>query len=169
MAGEVSQRCEGRPASQSAVTIGHAVRGRGAEVLFDPEDLIGRGQGLIVGGTGVGKTRLGGAIIQSMLERFAEDPTAPRPWVIDHKGDLARHAYDCVSELAGRLPAEKRERLLDSFVVVQPFSDEALVPLQVLASDGGAEVDPELQSDDVASLFGRLAGASLGIKQDALA
>ena len=27
--------------------------------------------------------------VKAMLERFARDPLAPRPWIIDYKGDLA--------------------------------------------------------------------------------
>lgn len=148
--------------------IGRAARDAGLAVRFDAAALAGRGHGLVLGSTGSGKTRAVAQMVADALERFAVDPHAPRPWVIDHKGDLAELAKGTVADLVGRLDAAAGKRLLDALVVVDPFSTEALVPLQVLAREPGTAVGEELQAYEVASLFERLVGAALGVKQDAL-
>lgn len=155
--------------SAGGLVIGTAAHDAEVLVRLDPDDLIGRGHAIVLGGTGAGKTRMVGAVVARMLERAATENGAARPWIIDHKGDLAAMAQDTAASLAARLPPAERERLIESLVVVDPFSDEALVPLQILAREPGTAVDEELQAYEVTTLFARLAGADLGIRQDALA
>lgn len=151
-----------------ASLVGFHAEDPSVELRLDLGLLVGQGHALCLGATASGKTRAVAISISAMLERFAHEPSAPRPWIVDYKGDLAELALAVAERIAASLAPEARERFLHALVVVNPFSTEALVPLQVLARLPDAEVDEETLAFDVATLFERLVGADLGVKQDAV-
>ena len=154
--------------SGSAAVVGQHADDPSLALRLDLGALVGHGHALCLGSTASGKTRAVAIGIEAMLERFAHDPTAPRPWIIDYKGDLAELILAVAERVASELGAAQRERFLNALVVVNPFSTEALVPLQVLARLPEGDVDEETQAYEVSTLFERLVGADLGVKQDAL-
>lgn len=163
-------RAEMRAAARDrhASLLGRHVEDPGVELRVDLGRLIGHGHALCLGSTASGKTRAVVILVAAMLERFARDPSAPRPWIIDYKGDFSELFLSVVARIAAELAPAERDRFLEALVVVNPFSTEALVPLQVLARLPGAGVDEETQAFEVSTLFERLVGADLGVKQDAL-
>lgn len=152
----------------NAALVGFHAEDPSVELRLDLGRLVGQGHALCLGATASGKTRAMMILIAAMLVCFALDPSAPRPWIVDYKGDMAALALLVAENIAASLGPEARERFLRALVVVNPFSTEALVPLQVLARPPGAEVDEETLAFDVATLFERLVGADLGVKQDAV-
>lgn len=154
-------------AAPRSIILGRSPHDSSLTVVWNPQDLLGRGHALVLGSTGGGKTRLLLAILRALLLWIAMDPDAPRLWIEDHKGDLVALVEQVIAELADALPTEARNRLLDALVVINPFSTEALVPLQILAREPGSNVPPEVQAYEVATLFERMAG-DLGVRQDAL-
>lgn len=127
-------------------------------------ELVGGGHLLVLGGTGTGKTRTLAGLARSYLRRFARNPRRFGVWVIDHKSELVALVRAILRDLVDELPPVEARRLLDALVVIDPFSTEALVPLQVLAPEPG--VAPEVLAFEVMSLINRMGGAELGVRQE---
>ncbi|MDB4931671.1 MAG: hypothetical protein JWM10_4155 [Myxococcaceae bacterium] len=144
--------------------VGTTLEAPHTQVRVPLRELVGGGHSVILGGTGAGKTRAVASLARAYLRRFAANPRALGFWVIDHKSDLVALVRGIVRDLLDELPAVQVRRLLDALVVIDPFSTEALVPLQVLHPEPG--VAPEVQAFEVTSLINRMGGADLGVRQD---
>jgi hypothetical protein len=150
------------------IQIGTSALDPSLAISLNLPDLLGAGHGLVLGRTGTGKTRLVLGIIRELLRLFFLSPSAARVFVTDFKGDLATLILGLVAEIADQLPPRQTNRLLDALVVIDPFSGEGLVPLNVLAREPGSTVAPEVQAYEVASMFERMTKAPTGVVQDQL-
>lgn len=148
-----------------SIVLGTSVGDDGLTVRAPLRELAGLGHALVLGTTGAGKTRVVAGIAARMLQRIARAPRSLGLCVLDHKGDLVSLVRALLGDLVDMLPPREAERLLDMFVVVDPFSTEALVPLQILSPEPGSA--PEVQAYEITSLLNRLGGAELGVRQDA--
>ncbi len=149
-----------------AIKIGTSAVDPALAVFLNLRDLLGAGHGLVLGRTGTGKTRLVLGIIGELLRLFVRTPSAACIHVADFKGDLVNLIHDFIAELVHQLPPQQANRLLDALVVIDPFADGGLVPLNVLARDPGSLVPPEVQAYEVASMFERMTRAPTGVVQD---
>lgn len=149
-----------------SVLVGHAKAVGDLEVRIPYGELAGQGHSLVLGGTGVGKTYLVGHIVMQLLERVLSRPRPSGVWVVDHKSEFVALLRTFLASLVARLPPADARRLLDAIVVLDPFSTEALVPLQVLKREPG--IAPEIQAWEVTTLIDRMGGADLGTRQDDL-
>jgi hypothetical protein len=113
------------------------------------------------GPTGVGKSYALVSLLRSYLLAGVRSV-----WVLDPKAETVALAEQMILEIAATLPEAQAERLIDHVVVIEPFSTEALPPLQVLLPEPGS--DPELQAWEVATLVVRAVGAEVGVRQEAL-
>jgi len=148
------------------ITIGTSALDRMLAVLLDPWDLLGGGHGLVLGRTATGKTRLVLGIIRELLRLFFLGPSAVRIFTLDYKGDLFALVRDLIAWLMDRLPPQQSNMLVDALVIIDPFSTEALVPLNVLARDPESPMPAEVQAYEVASMFERMTRAPTGVVQD---
>jgi hypothetical protein len=155
---------EGLSRSQEAIPLGTAFKDRGIPVSLSPSDVMGTGHGLILGGNGTGKTRVAAGIVRELLRRIAHRPDSMGLWIIDHKSEFVPLVQDLLAQVIATLPPRAANALVDRIAVFNPFSSDALVPLQVLAPEPG--VSPEVQAFEVTSLIDRLGGAELGVRQD---
>ncbi len=144
--------------------LGNACHDASVPIGVPLHEVAGEGHALVLGGTNSGKTYECANVVTDVAARFARDPAEIGLVVEDHKGDLVALARAGLAALVTRLPRREAERLLNNVVVINPFSTEALVPLQVLAPEPG--VAPEVQAFEVTSLVNRLGGAELGVLQD---
>jgi len=147
--------------------LGHAFAAPTLPVRVPMNDLSGHGAWLIVGGSGAGKTRACLAILRAVLRHILHHPGTHGVWVQDHKSEFVALVQEVIGELVATAPAALARRLLDDLVVVNPFSTEALVPLQILRPEPG--ISPEEQAYEVTSVLSRIGGAELGVNQDAFA
>jgi hypothetical protein len=148
-----------------SIVLGTSVGAPELSVRAPLRELAGLGHALVLGTTGAGKTRVVAGVAARMLRRIARAPRSLGLCVLDHKGDLVSLVRALLGDLVDTLPPREAERLLDMFVVVDPFSTEALVPLQILFPEAG--VAPAVQAFETTSLLNRLGGAELGVRQDA--
>jgi hypothetical protein len=153
---------------QDAIRFGTSALDRMLAVLLDPWSLLGAGHGMVLGRTATGKTRLVAGIIRELLRLFFFGPSAVRIFVQDFKGDLFELVLELISCLVDQLPSQHANMLIDALVVIDPFSSDALIPLNVLARDPDSAVPPEVQSYEVTSMFGRMTHAPTGVSQDQL-
>lgn len=144
--------------------IGHAAADASVAVRLCLPDLVGDGHGLIVGGSGSGKTRLAAAIVEWLLRCNAEQDQSVGVWIQDHKSEFVELIRMVIAGLLDTLPRTQANALLDRIIVINPFSTSALVPMQILKPEIG--VRPEDQAYEVTTLINRAAGADLGIRQD---
>lgn len=151
-------------ADPSRVPLGTAARERKLEVTIPLEDLVGGGHALVLGGSGSGKTRCMASVALNVLERVARDPDSLGFILVDFKGEFTALMKRLLGNLIDRLPSRIANRLIDRYVVVNPFSRAALPPLQILKPEPG--MDPEEQAYDAATVIERMSGAALGVKQD---
>ena len=150
-----------------AIQIGTSALDLDLPVFLQPSELLGGGHGLVLGRTATGKTRLVAGIIRELL-RLAFLGKGVRLLVLDYKGDLFELVRDLLASLVDLLPAQQANMLIDALVVIDPFSTEALVPLNVLAREPGSQVAAEVQAYEVASMFERMTRAATGVVQDQL-
>ena len=146
------------------LALGTCARDPTLAVSLRTQEIAGGGHVLVLGTSGAGKTRCVAGLARQLLTRIARDPDAQGLVVVDHKGELVSIVRGMIGELADTLPADVAARLLERLVVVNPFSTEALVPLQILRRDAGDE--PELVALEATSVIDRLGGAQLGVNQD---
>lgn len=158
------RRLAAQPAGSALV--GRSVAVPDLEVRIPFEELTGQGHGIYLGGTGVGKTYLVGHVVMQLIRRSLSRARPSGVWVIDHKSEFVALMRKFLAALVAELPAPDARRLLDAIVVIDPFSSEALVPLQVLCREPG--VAAEVQAWEVTTLIDRMGGADLGTKQDDL-
>ncbi len=148
----------------AAVQIGSSCAVADLPVRIALSDIAGHGHALVLGGNGTGKTRVVAGIVRELLLRRAAGLRAPGLWLADHKSEFVPLARELFAGVLDALPSRVANDLIDQLVVVNPFSPEALVPLNVLCAEPG--VKPEEQAHDVTSLVDRLGGAELGVRQD---
>jgi hypothetical protein len=151
------RRSEGDP-------IGTSAHDERVQVRLARSDIAGGRHALVLGATGSGKTRAVAGIIRQLLRGITRGSGLGMV-IVDHKSELVELARELVAEVAEGLPTPQADRLLGKLVVVNPFSEYALVPLQILRPEPG--VAPEVQAFDVTSVVDRLGGANLGVRQDA--
>ncbi|MGB8294687.1 MAG: DUF87 domain-containing protein [Polyangia bacterium] len=151
-----------------AIRIGTSALDPSLAVSLNLPDLLGAGHGLVLGRTGTGKTRLVVGIIRELLRLFVLSPSSARIYLTDFKGDLATLIRDLIAELVDQLPPQHANRLIDALVVIDPFAEGGLVPLNVLAREPDSPVPPEAQAYEVASMFERMTRAPTGVVQDQL-
>jgi DNA helicase HerA-like ATPase len=124
-----------------AIKIGTSALDPALAVFLNLRDLLGAGHGLVLGRTGTGKTRLVLGIIRELLRLFVRCHRRLRASSRrTSKGDLVTLIHDLIAELVHQLPPQQANRLLDALVVIDPFADGGLVPLNVLARDPGSPV-----------------------------
>jgi hypothetical protein len=120
---------------------------------------------LVLGGTGVGKSRLIAGLMRAKLERFARAPArADRVCVLDPKSDMAEITKLAIAGLVATASEDEREALLGRLVVVAPFSTSSLVPMNILHVDRAEDI--EANAWELTSLIPKLAGAPMGVHQD---
>lgn len=151
--------------TEDRLALGKSARDPTLPVSVRTRELAGDGHVLVLGTSGAGKTRCVAGLARQLLARVARDPDAQGLVIVDHKGELVSIVRGMIGELADTLPPAEAARLLDRLVVVNPFSTEALVPLQILRREPGDE--PELVALEATSVIDRLGGAQLGVNQDA--
>lgn len=150
---------------RDAIHLGALASEPALPVRLAVEDLVGHGHTLVVGGSGAGKTCAITAAQADLIARFARHPDRLGVWSVDLKGgDQAARLREEVGTLADRLPPREARALIDRYVVLDPFSDRALVPLQILLPEEGTA--PEVQAFEVTSALGRLAGDAFGVLQE---
>jgi len=147
-----------------SIAIGNACADSSIQVRIPVRDIAGTGHGLVVGGTGSGKTRLVAGIARAILGLIAERRVPIGLMLVDHKSEFTELMRLLFLDLLTTLPVRDADRMLDSLVVVNPFSTSALVPMQILKPEPG--VPAEVQAFEVTSLVDRLGGADLGVRQD---
>ncbi|MDB4928275.1 MAG: hypothetical protein JWM10_759 [Myxococcaceae bacterium] len=147
------------------LTLGRSARDPTLAVSLRTGEIAGAGHVLVLGTSGAGKTRTVAGLARQLLARIAHAPDAQGLVVMDHKGELVSIVRGMMGEIADGLPPAEARRFLDRLVVVNPFSTEALVPLQILRCEPGDE--PELVALEATSVIDRLGGAQLGVNQDA--
>lgn len=151
-------------ATGPGVAIGTAVADPSLEVRLRQADLAGHGHTLVLGGSGVGKTRVVGGIVRWLVGQNALAPDSVGLWAQDHKSEFVALVRDLMGDVLAELPSETAYALLDRVVVIDPFSTSALVPMQVLKPEPGMR--PEDQAFEVTTLVNRASGADLGVRQD---
>lgn len=107
-----------RALREARFQIGHAIAG-GERVGIDPD-----GHGLIVGGSGSGKSSL----VYGLLEQLLEDDDPPGLFLIDPHVSLADAFLTAVHEL----PPERRKEAIQRLRIITPDQPE-VVPLNLLA------------------------------------
>lgn len=147
------------------LALGTSARDPRLDIRLRTREIAGEGHALVLGTSGAGKTRAVAGLARQLLARIARDPDSQGLAVVDHKGELASIVRAMVGELADALPPAEARQLLDRLVVINPFSAEALVPLQILRTQRGEE--PELVALEATTVIDRLGGAQLGVNQDA--
>lgn len=146
-----------------SIVLGSAVEAPHPSVRLPLAEVAGSGHGIILGATNSGKTYAATAIACGVLAANVADPDSIGLMVLDHKGDQAELARAAIAELANRLPRAEARALIDRVVVLNPFSTEALVPMQVLEREPG--VAPEIQAYDTTTVINRV-GGELGVQQE---
>lgn len=149
---------------ESSLLLGHAAADPNVAVHLPLRDVLGTGHALVLGGNGSGKTRVVAGIADGLLRRIACDSASQGLWIVDHKSEFVALVQDLLADVIRASPRSEANRLLDSVVVFNPFSNRALVPFQILHPEPG--VPPEVQAYEVTSLIDRLGGAELGVRQD---
>ena len=154
-----------------AYTLGTTVEGN-FPAGIPRTTLAGEGHGLVLGGSGAGKSRVIAGLIQShvrhLIQRARQGQVRVHGglWVIDHKSELVELTLKLIRDELAELPEEERTRFLEKFVLFNPFDEGKLLPLQVLSPEPG--VAPETQAYDVMSLVSAMGGDGLGVLQDGL-
>jgi hypothetical protein len=151
-------------AAERHVVIGTAATDPATSVRLPFPAAVGHGHGLVLGGNGTGKTRLIAGIIRWLIEENVRSPDSVGVWIQDHKSEFVALMRELLADLVHELPEAKANALLDRIVVIDPFSDSALMPMQVLKPEEG--VRPEDQAYEVTTLVNRASGADLGVRQD---
>jgi len=146
------------------VRIGRTAVDAATEVKLRLRDLVGHGHGLVVGGSGSGKTRVMAGIVRWLVAENARSPVSVGVWVQDHKSEFVALLRELIADLVHDLPPAQAEGLLDRIVVIDPFSASSLVPMQVLKLEDGAR--PEDLAFEVTGVVNRMGGADLGVRQD---
>lgn len=154
---------DGERAPGSSIVIGNPVEAPDHSVRLPLREVAGSGHGVILGATNSGKTYAATAIARGVLAANAADPDSVGLMVLDHKGDQAELARAAIAELVDRLPRAEARALIDRVVVLNPFSEDALVPMQVLEREPG--VAPEIQAFDATTVINRV-GGELGVQQE---
>lgn len=154
---------DGERAPGRSIVIGNPVEAPEYSVRLPLREVAGSGHGIILGATNSGKTYASIAIARGVLEANAAAPDAIGLAVLDHKGDQAELTRAAIADLLDRLPRAQARALLDRVVVLNPFSEDALVPMQVLEPEPG--LAPEIQAYDTTTVINRV-GGELGVQQE---
>ena len=154
---------EGARRPGASIVLGNPVEAPNLSVRLPLAEVAGSGHGVILGATNSGKTYASIAIARGVLEANARNPDAIGLLVLDHKGDQAELTRAAIADLVDRLPRAEARGLIDRVVVLNPFSEDALVPMQVLQAEPG--VAPEIQAYDATTVINRV-GGELGVQQE---
>lgn len=154
---------EGARRPGASIVLGSPVEVPNLSVRLPLAEVAGSGHGVILGATNSGKTYASTAIARGVLEANARNPDAIGLLVLDHKGDQAELTRAAIADLVDRLPRAEARGLIDRVVVLNPFSEDALVPMQVLQPEPG--VAPEIQAYDATTVINRV-GGELGVQQE---
>ncbi|MFI5298623.1 MAG: type IV secretion system DNA-binding domain-containing protein [Polyangiales bacterium] len=150
--------------TEDRIVLGRAARDPSLEVSLPVATLGGLEHGLILGGTGMGKSTLVAWLGWSLLRRIAAGESRGFA-VTDEKGELVRDYLSPIFlQLLRELPEREAQRFADQLVILDPFSKTSLVPLNILEPISG--VPAAVQAFDVAALIERSAGAAFGVLQD---
>ncbi len=146
-----------------SVLLGNPIEAPELAVRLPLSEIAGSGHGVVLGATNSGKTYACLAIARGVLAANAADPSSIGLVVLDHKGDMAELTRAAIAELVDRLPPDEARGLIDRVVVLNPFSEHALVPMQVLQPEAG--LAPEIQAYDATTVINRV-GGELGVQQE---
>lgn len=152
-------------AREDRLALGASARDPRLRIWLRTAEVAKEGHALVLGTSGAGKTRAVAGVARQLLERIAHNPDAQGLVVLDHKGELVAIVRRLMRALLETLPPAQAARLLDRLVIVNPFAEAALVPLQILRRE--RREDPELVALEAATVIDRLGGAQLGVNQDA--
>ncbi len=150
-----------RTTADDAIVLGHVVGACDVPIALRVNEIVGGGHFLTIGSTGCGKTTLAAGIALQLL-RFGHRNLV----VADMKEDLVARVREGLPAILDVMTPAAAHALVDSLVVIAPFSNSFGVRFDILET-GGAQ--PEAVAHDIAGIVDRLGGAPLGVRQDALA
>jgi hypothetical protein len=87
-------------------------------------------------------------------------------WILDPKGETVDLMARLLLTRASAMNKREADALLSRVIVIEPFSDALLPPLQVLRVEPG--MDPELHAWSMATLVTTAAGAEVGVRQESI-
>lgn len=150
------QRVE-EPALPSGPRVNLGIQGN-TEYYLPLSEAVGGGHYFLTGTTGSGKSFLALHLILSLLHY--KMPLL----LLDMKGEMSSLLVEKFLPLyLSKLPPAEREDFLGRFIYFDPFSEDHLLPFNILKRISG--VDVSLQAHEISSLIEETVGQDLGANQ----